>query len=244
MVAKTTIFLDGDDTLWKTQELYNDAKSKFAFLLNESGIPESQESIILKFDAMDALRVATRGLTPQRFTESMLILYSSLASQFSLEYKTSIEKKILDISRTIRQPPKLYEDTVDSLVSLKKEFRLILFTAGHPSTQKRKILSLHRHSFDVESYFDEIRIVPLKNEERLRRVLKLMKLSPHEVWFLGNSLRSDILPAVSVGANAVLVNRGAWKYDDKDTSHIKNIQWYTTSSLSDAAQIVIDIFCK
>jgi FMN phosphatase YigB (HAD superfamily) len=72
-----------------------------------------------------------------------------------------------------------------------------------------------------------------------------MKLEPSHVWSVGNSLRSDILPAIAVGANAVLVNRGTWLYDT-DFSHEvlqlneKQNQFLKADSLLEAAELILD----
>jgi putative hydrolase of the HAD superfamily len=239
MLARNTIFLDGDDTLWKMQELYEDAKSEFADLLRQSGIAESEDYIVSKLDELDARRVAERGLTIQRFIESMLITYSQLSMEADLEYQISIEKEIVNIADIVKRPPELYEDTLDALERLKKSFRLVLFTAGDDAVQKRKMLSLKKNnSFDVNNYFEVILIVPKKSKESLALELEKMSLPASDVWSVGNSLRSDVFPAISVGVNAVLVARGTWKYDDKDLSECPN-HWYKAKSLLDAAEIVL-----
>jgi putative hydrolase of the HAD superfamily len=237
MAVRSTILVDGDDTLWKTQEIYDDAKSRFVCLLRENGLAEADGEVIFKLDKIDACRVATRGLTILRFIESMLILYGSLCGEKGLPYKASIEKEIISISKIIRRPPEIFDDVLEALERLSKEFRLVLFTAGNSATQKRKISSLN---LDLASYFEEVRFVSVKNERRLQRELSLMKVNPSEVWSVGNSFRSDILPAIAVGANAVLIDRGTWIYDI-EVSHLqdKQIQFLKAESLLEAAELIL-----
>jgi putative hydrolase of the HAD superfamily len=237
MAAELTILLDGDDTLWKTQEIYDEAKLTFASLLRENGLAETDDKIISKLDRIDSCRVALRGLTIQRFTESMLILYGYFCGEKDLPYQSEIEKEIVNICKTIRRPPELFDDVLEALERLSKEFRLVLFTAGHSATQKRKISSL---KLDLTSYFEEVRFVGVKNERRLQQELLSMKLNPSDVWSIGNSLRSDILPAIAVGASAVLINRGTWVYDtDIPNLQDKHIQFWKAESLLKAAELIL-----
>src|SRR5262249_32621679 len=70
------VVLDGDDTLWQTQALYDDAKSHFAALFND--LPVSPTEIVDQLDRLDAHRAADIGYAPTRFRDSMLATYRSV----------------------------------------------------------------------------------------------------------------------------------------------------------------------
>ncbi|MEO1055155.1 MAG: HAD family hydrolase [Bacteroidota bacterium] len=243
MNKKVTILIDGDDTLWKTQELYNDAKSKFAYLLREKGFFNSDEEIIKRLDEIDSSRVPLRGLTKQRFIESMLILYGLLCGEGEIGYRIDVEKEIIGISKTLKRPPELFDDVPKALGKLKRYFRLVLFTSGHTNTQKRKIFSLKPN---IVTWFDEIRFISIKNEKRLIKELTSMQLEPSEVWCVGNSLRSDVLPAINVGAKAVLVERGSWLYDINipDAGYSEYLDFQKAEDLLQAAEIILEEECE
>jgi len=239
MKTNLTVLVDGDDTLWKSQEYYDEAKARFASLLLEHGFSDMGEEMIPKLDSIDARRVAARGLTIQRFTESMLILYNYFCNEQGLPYRGCIEREITNLSAIVMRPPEVYEDVPEALEKLNKKFRLILFTAGHPATQQMKLSTLN---IDLMKYFEEIRLVNVKSEERLRRELSLIKVLPSEVWSIGNSLRSDILPAIAVGANAILVERGGWLYDmSLSDIHDWRIHFQKADSLLKAADLVLGL---
>ena len=238
MKKKRTILIDGDDTLWRTQELYDNAKSKLAYFLRKRGFLKTDKEIIKQLDEIDSSRVCSRGLTNQRFIESMLILYGLLCGEEKIDYQIDIEKEIIRISKIIKRPPELFDDVPTALGKLGKYFHLVLFTSGHRSTQKRKVSSLKS---DILTCFDEIRFVSVKNEERLIKELLAMKIEPSEVWCIGNSLRSDILPAINIGAQAVLVERGSWLYDIKIPNSINNdrLDFKKAETLLQAAEIIL-----
>ena len=226
------LFFDGDDTLWKMQDAYDEAKLLFSRLLNSIGIPD--RNVIHELDALDAQRVAVRGFTNERFLESMLILYAQLSTKYGLPWQTQVEKEIQNISLLLYRPPELFEDTLSTLNSLEGKFQLYLYSAGNPRVQKTKINHLK-----LLKYFKKVYIVNRKNEDILQRIIRKEALSPERAWIIGNSLRSDIIPAIGIGLNAIYIPRGDWKYDEEAKGVDGENRYYTVNTLSEAASIII-----
>ena len=57
----------------------------------------------------------------------------------------------------------------------------------------------------IADCFERIEIVSEKNPDTYRQVVASMGVSPGEFCMVGNSLRSDVLPALEMGAHAVHV---------------------------------------
>jgi putative hydrolase of the HAD superfamily len=57
----------------------------------------------------------------------------------------------------------------------------------------------------VEDYFTVVEIVSGKGPETYRRLLARYELDPHAFLMVGNSLRSDILPVLEIGGQAVYI---------------------------------------
>jgi FMN phosphatase YigB (HAD superfamily) len=134
------IILDGDDTLWKTQEQYDSAKTQFRNLLKTQGFPEN--NIIELLDEQDAKRVEIVKFSKTRFFESMLITYAFLCGKHNKKWDVSIESKIRKLGFSVFTSPKLYDDTLPAIKMLSEHFNLILFTHGAEEIQKEKIDSL------------------------------------------------------------------------------------------------------
>jgi putative hydrolase of the HAD superfamily len=68
---------------------------------------------------------------------------------------------------------------------------------------------------------DRIRVVAAKTPETLRRTMADFGAGdPARVWMVGNSLRSDVNPALAVGANAILVEiDDPWHHDVVEPVH-------------------------
>ena len=203
------IIFDGDDTLWKTQELYNNAKEQFEKLMKAEGF---NEDIIKILDEIDAQRVDILRFSKSRFLESMLITYAILCGRYKKNWNIEIEKKIRDYSQVVLKfPPELYEDTIKTLKILSKNFTLILFTNGDEHIQKRKIESLGK---EFISYFSKIFITEKKNEKEYEKIIKDLVIKRENIWVIGNSVKSDINPAIKIGLRAILIPRKTWRYEE------------------------------
>jgi len=225
----SVIIFDGDDTLWKTQQLYDTAKIEFEKLMKVQGFP--QENIIELLDSIDAERVEILRFSRIRFLESMLITYAVFCGKHNKSWNIHIESKIRELVLSIFSTPlSLYDDTVSTLETLSKSFDLVLFTVGDKYTQKEKINSLDK----IKNYFLKIYISERKNDQEFKKIVDDLRISTDKVWVVGNSIKSDINPALKVGLKTILIPRGAWKYEEAKLLGDTTI----VNSLIEAASII------
>lgn len=204
------IIFDGDDTLWRTQELYDSAKAQFEKLMKTQGFTEG--NLIELLDELDAERVALAQFSKTRFLESMLITYALLCGKHSKTWVLPVESKIKQIGSSIFTfPPKLYEDAVRTLEILSKYFSLILFTNGDEKIQREKIDSLGEK---FKSHFLRIYIPMTKTEQEYKTIVDDLHMPIKKIWVVGNSMKSDINPALKLDFNTILIPRGVWRYEE------------------------------
>lgn len=93
-----------------------------------------------------------------------------------------------------------FPHTFDVLRQLQQDgHRMCLFTGGDLANQLRKISQL-----ELEQYFDAgVFIFEKKDQTALRKVLFQLHADKKSTWMIGNSLRSDIKPAIQLGINAI-----------------------------------------
>ncbi len=227
---KKVIIIDGDDTLWRTQELYDSAKRKFNILMRNNKL--SNGEILELFDWIDATRVKIAKFSKSRFFESMLITYGILCGKNNKEYDIHIESKIKELGFVIFNIPVLFDETIPSLETLSKHFILILFTNGDKDIQENKINSLGEK---FRSFFFKIYISEMKNEQELKKIIKDLKVPRDKVWVVGNSVKSDINPALKLGIKPILIPQGIWKYEE---SELYNNKLQIVNSLKEAVNIL------
>jgi len=116
------------------------------------------------------------------------------------------------------------EETLDFLLS--KGDELVLVTKGDPRVQEKKI-SVH----NLHRWFHRIHIVPRKTSTDLQRFVGTLPLSA--AWHVGNSVRSDVLPAVNAGLGMVYVPCETWAYEKQHEGLPEYDRLFIINSLPD-----------
>lgn len=206
------VILDGDDTLWATQPLYTDAKRRFADVMSRIGVdPRRARRTLELIDVRNSRRF---GLSRKRFPVSMRQAAESLTGD--TKHKARLGKTAERIGQSVfMRPAKLYEGVKNGLVELKRRgFFLILMTKGDRRVQLARI-----RDSGLTKLFDSVEIVPEKTPSAYRRLLRKYNLEPGGTWAVGNSLRSDVLPAMKIGLRTVWIPRDTWKYEFIEFKH-------------------------
>ncbi|GIV17996.1 MAG: haloacid dehalogenase [Armatimonadota bacterium] len=203
-----TVVLDADDTLWRTQSVYERIKTEFKQMLGQIGI--YGEDIIQQLDDLDRARVPYRGLRPERFIESLVITYTILATRHGIPFNPGVEAAIYSFRHLLDAPPELYPETIPVLEELRKRGHLLVLysAAGDMEHQNRRIdLS------GIRGYFHHVVVTATKDRDSFLRLLEMLDAqhNPQRVVMVGNSYQFDILPALQCGARGILIDRGDWQ---------------------------------
>jgi len=94
----------------------------------------------------------------------------------------------------------LYPQAESVLKKLSGEYQLSLATKGDLKEQESKIARS-----GLKKYFSHIEIMSEKNSENYMKIVRLHNLEPEQFLMVGNSFKSDILPVLEIGANAVYI---------------------------------------
>lgn len=201
------VVFDGDDTLWRTQHLYDTAKDKFEDLCKQLGVWDSK--VRGRLDALDSDRVKLLGFTPARFPGSMVQTLKMYLSTHNLPLSRVAIGRARYIGRHVfRRKVSLQPGVRAVLRYLARRYRLILFTKGDKAIQLRRL----RES-DLAKYFHAIHVVTDKTPQTLRKLCRLEKLAPSRTLFVGDSLRSDVRPAIEMGATAAWIPSRSWRFE-------------------------------
>jgi putative hydrolase of the HAD superfamily len=208
--------------------LYRDAISRFASLVEAEGY--DPEQAISTLDRIDQDSVSSMGFTVRRFEHSMLAAYAAI-SQRQGAAKSDAECKIRAIAAAVADScARTIDGTDEVLKRLHEHFSLVLLTKGEEWLQARRV----RES-GLQDCFDMVRIVPRKTRETFND-LAAFGLCPRESWSVGDSIRSDILPAVEAGFNAVWLVGDSWDYERMPVPD--HVRLHVCRSLEQVEQIV------
>src|SRR5438067_1593429 len=146
---RLAVIFDGDDTLWQTQALYEEAKARFFEAMGRLGFnPQRVRDTLAQIDVAN---VATLGFSQHRFPTSMTEVYS----YFCLLHGQPIDPVIIDQLREIGysvfgRTPIVMDGALETLRILKHHYWLCLYTAGDIDVQQQRIAALH----GIAEHFD------------------------------------------------------------------------------------------
>ncbi|RFU70108.1 HAD family hydrolase [Peribacillus saganii] len=217
-----TLIFDLDDTLIECNKYFRDATNKFADQMHEWFPNVSKEQIKEKQLEIDIKSIEKYGLNSSRFPESLVNTYKYYCDSEGREEKDSEMESVRIIGLQVFQIevqafPYMYE----VLNELKEDgHRLYLFTGGDEANQSRKIIQL-----ELETYFeDRVFIANHKNADALRKVLETVECSRESTWMIGNSLKTDISPALELGINTVHIPSDIeWSYNNNLDANVQQL---------------------
>jgi len=194
-VRPTVICFDADDTLWRNEEYYQAAEERFCSLLSDFS-PHDKSMQVLYETEMRNLDLL--GYGSKSFTISMIEAALELTQN---QLPNTLLNDLITLGKENIAPPMVVLSGVrETLQKLAPHYRLALATKGDLLDQERKL----RRS-GLAPFFEYVSIVSEKNPQAYRKILKDLSLSPPEFMMIGNSFKSDILPVLEIGAQAIYI---------------------------------------
>ena len=107
--------------------------------------------------------------------------------------------RILDFGKELLQKPiELLDGVEQTLAALHGKYKLVVATKGDLLDQRRKL-----HNSGLGKYFHHIEVMSDKKEQDYLDLAERLDVKPSEFMMIGNSLKSDVLPVLSIGGHAV-----------------------------------------
>ena len=191
----STIGIDADDTLWQSEHFFKLTEARFVTLL--SGFAERADL------AARLLEAETRNLQFYGFGIKGFIL-SMIETAIDVtngKVPAPVIQKILGAGREMLNHPILPLPQVqETLENLGKIFRLVLITKGDLFDQERKLAQS-----GLDEFFHGIEIVSDKKPQTYKRIFDRHGDGPDRAAMVGNSLKSDIVPAIAAGCWGIFI---------------------------------------
>lgn len=195
-MTRQYLIIDADDTLWENNIYFERAFDEFVQYLDHSTLTAPEIRDVL--DEIELANAKIHGYGSLNFGRNLRQCYQHLAerdvSEEDLETVMSFAERILDC------PMQVIDGVAETLEYLASRHDLTLFTKGHPEEQKLKI---DRSGLGI--YFGHTAIVKEKDVAAYRRLVAERGIDPGRAWMAGNSVKSDINPALAAGLNAVFI---------------------------------------
>lgn len=189
------IAFDADDTLWHNERLYVSAQAKLKALLAQYHSPEWIEERLYQTEMRNLQHF---GYGIKAFALSMIETAVQLSEG---RIAGSDVQAIIDSAKEmLAADVELLEHVAETLAGLAQTYGLMLITKGDLRDQELKIARS-----GLAQHFRHIEIVSDKSMESYSRLLQRHSIVPKRFLMVGNSLRSDILPVLALGASAVYI---------------------------------------
>jgi len=222
------IGFDADDTLWVNETYFREAEEEVGRLLSHYETPNKIDQELFR---MEIKNLPTYGYGVKGFVLSMIELAIELSNG---SVSNDIISKMLDIGKDmINKPIELLDGVEQVLKSLSKDYRLILATKGDLLDQERKL-----EKSGLLQYFHHIEVLSEKQEANYKKLLRHLDINPSEFLMVGNSLKSDILPLVNIGARAIHVPfHTTWQHEKVTKKETNGMEYETVDSLSEILKL-------
>lgn len=207
---RPVVIFDGDDTLWATEQLYDEARANAAHVVSKLGVdPAAWEELQRKTDVGNVTRF---GLLAERFPTSSVEAFEFLRREAGAEVTADEASAVRQAAASVfeRRAP-VDPHASDVLSDLRQTHRLILLTQGDPRVQTKRV-----RDSGLAEYFDEIVVVAAKSASVLAAVVDHFGIPPQDSWMVGNSLPSDINPAVAAGMRAIWIDAHVWSHERRE----------------------------
>lgn len=204
----TTVGLDADDTLWHNETIFRLTHERFCDLLTGAA---AREQIDARLAEVERRNLALYGYGVKGFTLSMIETAMELTDG---QVPGTVIREILAAGREMLAEPVEPLPGVDlALAQLSERYRLVLITKGDLLHQEQKLAAS-----GLGDLFAAVEIVSEKDASTYARVFARHGTGAGQGAMCGNSLRSDILPALEAGCWAAHVPYPlTWAHEMADT---------------------------
>jgi putative hydrolase of the HAD superfamily len=204
------VIFDADNTLWETESLYDDARRSLTNILASRGIDASAAEEMQQM--IDEGLYQTFGYSALRFPAS----FDRTLVHFFPESSDEERVQIRSIAEGVFVRPAIAHQALDLVLArLSTHYNLGILTAGEDWVQQGRLEQFtHRHHFNATE------IVPHKDVKTFSDFCDRHNVERKNSWMVGDSLRSDIIPAHAAGLNSILVASRNWHRIEMDRMNL------------------------
>lgn len=229
------VLVDFDDTIVDTAPRFQNARRELFRLLTSAGFAETDAHRV-HHDEVDPLMRHQYGLGPARMEHSFRATYEALCRAAGFPVDDDVAERAAAFGRVVAGVPPVFDGAIAALARLAAVLPTALYTvSGDPDYQ---ISCIEAAGVLGILPRNRVRICAHKTAAQFRQVLDEFGVAdPATSWMIGNSMRSDINPALQIGANAVLVDvADPWEFD-----HAEPVSdaFHRATTFSEAVDLVL-----
>lgn len=206
-MARAWIIFDADNTLWDVEDLYDRARDTLCDFLAAKGVPPQ---VVAQYQqerdrSLYAIYKYSACRFPRSFEDTVLHFFPNAGTE-AIVHARFLASKVFDDKAVP------YTGVDHVITSLHNHYNLAIVTSGERWVQQKRLDDFH-----LFEYFTKLMIVEEKNEKVIDDFCVEHSIDKTHSWVIGDSVKSDILPAISVGLNAILVLHRNWEVVERQS---------------------------
>ncbi|MDR7192356.1 HAD family hydrolase [Luteimonas terrae] len=206
MTAIRMIGFDADDTLWRSQDYFDDAQAEFERIVGRY-VDLADVRVLDALYAVETANIAVFGYGVKGMTLSMI----ESATQITGGRIAALDlHRIVEMAKgLLRHPVELLPGIRTAVEAIATDFEVVLITKGDLFHQEAKV-----RDSGLSDLFRRIEIVSEKDPPTYARLLSEFDIDAGQFLMIGNSLRSDIAPVLALGGWGVhMPYRTTWAHE-------------------------------
>lgn len=221
------IGFDADDTLWTNETFFREAEHKFSKLFSQY---ETENKLTQQIMKTEIQNLPIYGYGIKGFILSMMECANDITNNNITAEQVNT---ILDIGKDmLNKPVELLPGVEEVLQRLNPDYRIFLITKGDLLDQERKL-----EKSGLVKYFHHVEVVSEKKPKNYSDLLDHLQVSYEEFLMVGNSLKSDILPLIDIGAQAIHVPfHTTWEHEKVDS--VKGYHYQTVDNIKNILDFI------
>jgi putative hydrolase of the HAD superfamily len=200
----TAIGFDADDTLWQNETFFQMTQARFAELLVDYADPDHLSE---RLAAAERRNLGHYGFGIKGFVLSMIETAIEVTGE---RVPARVIRRIIAAGQEMLEHPiELLPQAREAIAALAGHYRLVLITKGDLLDQERKLAQS-----GLGEMFDAVEIVSDKTPATYTSAFARHGTGAGAAMMVGNSLKSDVIPALGAGAWGVHVPHPlTWSYE-------------------------------
>jgi putative hydrolase of the HAD superfamily len=222
------VFVDMDDTLIVNKVLYDYARHELVGYLRNFGIAP-KESLAFE-EKMDVENYKTLGYSRTRFPLSFEMTLKHFIPNADDDMVNDVRAMAETVFETVAP---LKPGTLEAIDDLTARFPVYIVTQGDRSVQEFRLSHL-----PFKDKLSGAFIVDKKSTETFAALAQKLNLGPGEAIMVGDSIKSDVIPAIQAGLLGAWIEEHNWTAIEK--AEFPTERAYKFSSLSEFARHLSD----
>lgn len=221
--------IDADDTLWENEAWFYKIQDRFFELMSSWSDAQETNAVLLE---NERISIPQYGYGVTSFVRSMILTAIKISNG---EIGTKEITQIISWGdELINAPVDLLPDVAETLSELSNDHYLLLITKGDVLHQRAKV-----ENSGLSEFFWTIEVVGEKDAAIYEMLLNRYGISPEMFVMIGNSVNSDILPVLNIGAKAIHVpHHTTWELEIPDPKELEKVDFPIAKSISEVPGIL------